>query len=291
MVKMMKEFILNIYRQKDKLWLLIWTAGIGLLWIWNRLYLNPPALAKIETGFLYTFIAAVLVIVFSLILGWSTAVGLYSLENFRYTAPYLTAAFLLNVIRSIPQIVGILIGYILITLGIQSGALHNTAGIIVFIAFTISLFVFLEIVDLIRERINYYKRLDFYNAMLVCGIREGRIINREILWKNSLSHIFNKLISIFGVTVFLLCSIDFIISVGLSTDVSSVNLPVTLGSLLARIDSKQDILAIGHTFTNPGYFPRLFFAHLQGITVAFLIVFTLLCIYKISNGFARRYEL
>jgi hypothetical protein len=78
---------------------------------------------------------------------------------------------------------------------------------------------------------------------------------------------------------------------GLSTDVSSVNLPVTLGSLLARIDSKQDILAIGHTFTNPGYFPRLFFAHLQGITVAFLIVFTLLCIYKISNGFARRYEL
>jgi ABC-type dipeptide/oligopeptide/nickel transport system permease subunit len=287
----MKEFIFNIYRQKDKLWLLIWLSGIGLLWIWNKLYLNPPALARIELGFFYTVIVAVMVIVFSIILGWSLGVGLYFLENSRYNGPYLVATFLLNIIRSIPQIVGILIGYILITLWLQSGALRSTAAIILIIAFTISLFVFLEIVDLIRERIAYYKRLDFYNAMLVCGIRESRIINREILWKNSMAHIFNKLISVFGIAIFLLCSIDFIISVGLSTEVSSANLPVTLGSLLAKIDSKQDILAIGNALINPGYFSRLFFEHLQGITVAFLIVFTLLCIYKISNGFARRYEL
>lgn len=288
---MMKEFISNIYNQKDKLWLLIWIGGVGLLWIWDNLYLNKPALDKVEVGFLYTFIIAVLVIIFTLILSWSIGVGLYFLENARYSTPYLTASFLLNIIRSIPQIVGILIGYILITLWIQSGALRSTAAIILIIAFTISLFVFLEVVDLIRERITYYKRLDFYNAMLVCGIRESRIINREILWKNSLAHIFNKLISVFGITIFLLCSIDFIVSVGLSTEVSSNNLPVTLGSLLARIDSKQDILAIGNTLTNPAYFSRLFFEHLQGITVAFLIVFTLLCVYKISNGFARRYEL
>ncbi|RMF56578.1 MAG: hypothetical protein D6748_13145, partial [Calditrichaeota bacterium] len=87
------------------------------------------------------------------------------------------------------------------------------------------------------------------------------------------------------------CSIDFIISVGLSTEVSSVNLPVTLGSLLAKIDSKQDILAIGHTLMNPGYIGNLFFEHLQGITVAFLIVFSLICMYKISNGFAERYDI
>lgn len=289
--KTMKNFIFNIYRQKDKLWLLIWIGGVGLLWIWDKLYLNKPALEKVEVGFLYTFIIAVLVIVFTLILSWSIAVGLYFLENVRYSTPYLVASFLLNIIRSIPQIVGILIGYILITLWIQSGSLRSTAAIILIIAFTVGLFVFLELVDLIRERIGYYKRLDFYNAMLVCGIRESRIINREILWKNSLAHIFNKLISVFGITIFLLCSIDFIVSVGLSTDVSSANLPVTLGSLLAKIDSKQDILAIGNAFTNPEYFSRLFFEHLQGITVAFLIVFTLLCIYQISNGFARRYEL
>lgn len=287
----MKALATTIYRDKDKLWLLIWLAGVGLVWLWNILHLNRPALEKIEAGFFYTLVIALLGIVFSLLLGWSTALGMYFLEKLRTPAPYLTAAFLLNLIRSVPQIVGILSGYVFITLGIQGGALRSTAAIILLIAFTISVFVFLEIADLVRERIDYYKKLDFYNAMLVCGIRESRIINREILWKNSLAHIVNKLIAVFGITIFLLCSIDFIVSVGLSTEVSAVNLPVTLGSLLAKIDSKQDILAIGHTLTHPGYISRLFLTHLQGITAAFLIVFTLLCIYKISNGFARRYEL
>ena len=124
-----------------------------------------------------------------------------------------------------------------------------------------------------------------------CGIPEWRIINFDILWKNSRAQILNKLIAVFGMSIFLLCSIDFIISVGLTTDINTINLPVTLGSLLAKVDSKQDVLAIGHTLFNPGYFPNLFFKHLQGISVAFLIVFTLICIFKISNGFARRHEL
>jgi ABC-type dipeptide/oligopeptide/nickel transport system permease subunit len=114
-------------------------------------------------------------------------------------------------------------------------------------AFIITLFVFLEIFDLLRERITYFSRRDFFDAMRVCGISERYIINREIIWRSSRIHIINKLIAIFGISIFLLCSVDFIISVGLSTDVSSVNLPVTLGSLLAKIDSKQDILAIGYS--------------------------------------------
>jgi hypothetical protein len=85
--------------------------------------------------------------------------------------------------------------------------------------------------------------------------------------------------------------VDFIISVGLSTDVNSVSLPATLGSLLAKLDSKQDILAIGFTLTHPSYAPHLFFAHLQGLTTAFLIVFSLLCIYQIGNGYAERHRL
>jgi hypothetical protein len=91
--------------------------------------------------------------------------------------------------------------------------------------------------------------------------------------------------------VFLQCSVDFIISVGLSTDVSQVTLPITLGSMLARIDSKQDILAIGHALTHPSYAHNLVFGHLQGLTVAFVIVFTLVCIYHISNAFAERHRL
>lgn len=287
----MKNQITQIYQEKDKLWLILWLGGMMTLWIWDLLFLNAPAMAKVQLGFINTFIISLMVIVFSFLLSWLSGVGLYFLENFRIPVFYLIATFLLNIIRSVPQIVGILIGYIFLTVMIQNGILQNSAAIILMTAFIISIFVFLEISDLIRERISYFKQRDFYNAMLVCGIPESRIINREILWKNSLAHIFNKLISIFGMSIFLLCSIDFIVSVGLTTDVSSVNLPVTLGSLLAKIDSKQDILAIGHSLTNPGYFSRLFFEHLQGITVAILIVFTLLCIYKISNGFAKRYEL
>lgn len=283
--------MMKLYREKDKLWLLIWLGGLLLLWGWNLLFLNKPALAKVQSGLLNTFFISSLVIVFSAMLGWISGVGSYFLEKATSKIPYLTVTFFLNIIRSVPQIVGILVGYIIITVMIQDGSLSSTFYIMIIIAFVISLFVFIEISDLVRERITYFRRRDFYNAMLVCGIPEWQIVNREILWKNSVAHIFNKLIAVFGITVFLLCSIDFIVSVGLSTSVSAVNLPVTLGSLLAKIDSKQDILAIGYFITHPGYFPKLFFEHLQGITVAFLIVFTLLCIYKISNGFARRNEL
>jgi hypothetical protein len=125
----------------------------------------------------------------------------------------------------------------------------------------------------------------------VCGISESRVVNFDILWKNSRLHIFNKLIAVLGYAVFLQCSVDFIISVGLSTDVNEVTLPTTLGSLLASIDSKQDILAIGYTLSHLDYASHLFFEHLQGMTVAFLIVFSLVSIYNIANGYAERNRL
>ncbi|MGD9489903.1 MAG: hypothetical protein AB7W47_17920 [Calditrichaceae bacterium] len=282
-----KEF----YQQKDYLWALIWGAGILMIWGWDLLYLNEPARRQIEEGFFNTFIIAFMVIVFSALLSWGVTLALYFLEDKIKNIPYSGLNFILNLIRSVPQIIGILLGYLLITYLMATGSLSDTFSTIILTAFVISLFVFLELVDLMRERIAYFKKSDFFNAMRVCGIPEPRIINRDILWKNSWVHLFNKMISIFGITVFLLCSIDFIVSVGLTTDVSTVNFPVTLGSLLAKIDSKQDILAIGNTIGNIGYISNIFFKHLQGITIAFVIVFSLLSIYKISNGFARRYHL
>ena len=282
---------IELYGQKDRLWLVIWLAGIGLLWGWDRVFLNYPAFVQIETAFLNTCLISLICLVFSIVLSWSAAVGLHFLPRSRAGYLALPLTFLLNLIRSIPQIIGVLGGYLLITVLLRNEILDSRLLIILLMAFFTSIFVFQEVVDLIRERIDHYTKLDFVNAMLCCGIKESRIINIEILWKNSLVHIMNKLIAIFGVAIFLQCSVDFIISVGLSTGVSSVNLPITLGSLLARIDSKQDILAIGHTLANPGYVGNLFFLHLQGITTAFLIVFTLLSIYRISNGYARRHRL
>jgi len=288
--KNQKCHFLRFYEQKDKYWLSIWILGLMMIWIWNLIYLNKPALKQLESGFLNTLIISFLVIIFSILLGWSITLLQYLFER-NYPKIQIILIFLINIIRSIPQIVGILMGYVILTVLIQQGVLRSDFIILIFMALIIALFVFLEIFDLLRERIHYFRRLDFFDAMRVCGIRERYIINREIIWRSSRIHMVNKMIAIFGISIFLLCSVDFIISVGLSTDVSSVNLPVTLGSLLAKIDSKQDILAIGYSLTHLGYIIRLPFEHLQGISVSFIIVFTLVCMYQIGNGFARRHHL
>ena len=278
------------YTRSDTLWLVIWLGGLGVAGLWDAVFLNQPAFELVQGAFVNTAIAGVLVILFSLFLGWMVGIGLHFLDT-RSRPAYLFLTFILNIIRSIPQIVGILIGYVILTFLIQEEILRSQLLQIVWMAFAIAVFVFLEVVDLIRERIAYFNRLDFFQAMLCCGIREGRIINREILWKNSRAHLLQKLVAIFGVAIFLQCSIDFIVSVGLSTDVSLSNFPVTLGNLLAKLDSKQDILAIGTIFPNPANLPSLFFEHLQGVSVAFIIVFSLVCIYKISNGLVKRFHL
>lgn len=285
-----KIIISQIYEQKDKLWAVIWLSGLLLLWIWDILFLNAPALDKFISSFFNTFIIGFLVIIFSLVLGWLSAM-LSHFSQWRLKGWFsFPLDLILNLVRSIPQILGILFGYVFITAALENSTL-SSFSVILLISLVISLFVFLEINDLMLERIAHFQKTDFYNAMRVCGISEFRIINFDILFKNSWIHIYNKMISVFGMTIFLICSVDFIISVGLSTDVSSVNLPSTLGSMLAQIDSKQDILAIGSTLMDPFYIPNLFFTHLQGVSVAFSIVFSLLCIFKISDGFTRRYHI
>jgi ABC-type dipeptide/oligopeptide/nickel transport system permease subunit len=282
---------MKLYHDKDKLWLAIWLAGVALLWLWNMLFLNRPAFAALLIASHNTLFVGALVVVFSFLLGWGVGLAMHFLDEAKNKTAYLSLTFFVNIVRSIPQIIGVLIGYIVLTILIANDSLRGALPQLVWMAFVISIFVFLEVADLIRERIAYYKKLDFFDAMLCCGIPERTIINGEILLKNSRAHLLHKLITIFGTTIFLLCSIDFIISVGLSTDVSLSNFPTTLGGLLAKGDSKQDILAIGSALGDWNGFTSLFFEHLQGISTAFIIVFTLLCIYKISNGFVQRFKL
>jgi hypothetical protein len=284
---MFKQLLVN----KDSRWTALWLLGIIAASVWDVLFLNGPALRQVVIGFADTFTVALLVVIFTLLLAWGVTLALHYLDAGANKAPYLLVTFLLNLIRSVPQIVGILFGYVGVSALVQAGYLHNPVLIFSLLALSVSLFVFIEFVDLMRERIAHYQKLDFYNAMRVCGISEGRVINFDILWKNSRIHILNKLISVFGAAIFLQCSVDFIISVGLSTDVNSVTLPTTMGGLLATIDSKQDILAIGYTLTHPGYASHLLFGHLFGLTVAFLVVFSLMSIYHIANGYAERHRL
>ncbi|HXX64848.1 MAG TPA: hypothetical protein VEO56_13705 [Bacteroidota bacterium] len=276
---------------KDLLWVLLWLLGIIAMGVWLAFFLNAPARALVEQAFANTLYGAVCVVAFALFMGWAVALALHGLESARRRAPYLVLTFLLNLLRSVPQMVGMLIGYALITGLIRREALPSTASQILLTSVITAVFVFQEVVDLILERIRHYEHLEFYNALLVCGVPPRVIINREILLKNSLAHLVQKSVSLFGRAIFLICSIDFIISVGLSTEVSLSNLPVTLGSMLAKLDSKQDILVIGTAFTDPRIIGTLFFEHLQGISIAFLIVYTLMCVYRIANGLMERYRL
>jgi len=277
--------------RKDLLWALIWSGGVLSLWAWLNVALNAPARLQVQTASLNTALGALGVVVLSLAFGWATALTLHYLDRPRRRKLYFLVTFLLNLIRSVPQMVGMLMGYVVLTALIRGEALGAESAQLLAASAVTSLFVFQEVSDLIRERIRHYMQSDFVNALLVCGVREFTVINREILRKNSLAHIVQKGVAVFGSAVFLVCSIDFIISVGLSTDVSLSNFPPTLGSMLAKLDSKQDILVIGTVLADPSLIPTLFVEHVQGISVAFLIVFTLLCVYKISNGLVERYRL
>jgi hypothetical protein len=277
--------------RKDILWLLLWIGGLIAVGVWLVLFLNEPARLRVQTAFLNTMLGAVIVVAAALLLGWGTAMALLTFERNGTRFPYLTTTFALNLLRSVPQMVGMLVGYAVVTALILRGTLPSPFVQILFTSLVTSLFVFQEVVDLIRERVGHFERLDFVNALLVCGVPPRVIINREILLKNSLSHLIQKSVSLFGRAIFLICSIDFIISVGLSSEVSLVNLPTTLGSMLANLDSKQDILVIGSVVSDPAMFASLFFEHLQGVSVAFLIVYSLLCIHRVAGGMTERYRL
>jgi ABC-type dipeptide/oligopeptide/nickel transport system permease subunit len=253
--------------------------------------MNAPARNLVGAACIHTFAGALAAVAASLVIGWGTALLLHFLEATHRRIAYLAVSFVLNLLRSVPQIVGMLIGYVIVTGLTLDEALTSDTSRILATSLVTALFVFQEVVDLIRERIRHFESLEFVSALLVCGIPSRVIINREILLKNSMAYLVQKSVALFGRAIFLICSIDFIVSVGLSAEVSLSNLPVTLGSMLAKLDSKQDILAIGTALTDLRVVPTLFVEHLQGISVAFLIVYTLLCVYRIANGLMERYRL
>ena len=277
--------------RKDLLWGILWLGGLALTWVWLVLYLNAPARILVGAACIHTFSGALAAVAASLVIGWGTALFLHFLESTRRRTAYLAVSFVLNLLRSVPQIVGMLLGYVVVTGLTLNESLASDTSRILATSLVTALFVFQEVVDLIRERIRHFESLEFVSALLVCGIPSRVIINREILLKNSMAYLVQKSVALFGRAIFLICSIDFIVSVGLSAEVSLSNLPVTLGSMLAKLDSKQDILAIGTALTDVRVLPTLFVEHLQGISVAFLIVYTLLCVYRIANGLMERYRL
>ena len=274
-------------RRPDIRWLLVWITGVSLMLAWNAFFLNDPDMRILTEAFFQTLMISIASVMFAVAAAWAWinlsewAVS----RKLRLTGLCLNALY--DVLRSAPQIIGMLIGYAMLTLFIQSEIIRQALPVMVVMAFTLGLVTAYEFIELFKERIGYFRQKDFYPAMRVCGVSEARIINRDILWYNGRVLLLQKCISVFGVVLFLQSSIDYIISVGLTTDISSVNFPASLGSVLAKMNSKQDILAVGMAFNEPSTIPILFTDHLLGISAAGLLVWTLICVFQITREFTR----
>ncbi len=269
-------------------WLMAWIAGIAIVLGWDRLYLEAAAYDRMLHATWNTLALGVGSVILATGLGWVGGSAFYFLETRGNRRGYAILTFAVNLVRSIPQVLGILLVYFTISRLIESDVALGEGTLAFLLACGIAVFVSIEVIDLVRDRIAHFAGSDFVAAMLVCGIAERKIIHVEILWRNCRTLIFHKATSLLGVTLFLLCSVDFIVSVGLATDVQAVNFPATLGNILARLDSKQDILMLGVALTHVSEWPTLLFRHLQGISSAFLLVFSLICIHQIVRSFHQR---
>jgi len=272
-------------------WLSIWLLGCLLIFLWDAVFLNKPAMIRVWAGFGNTLSVAGISLVTALVLSFLLSSGFILARWNGFGKLAGAAELLLSVSRSVPQIIGLLTGFLILTGLVTQEILTGKAGILTGFGVTVGLVLYYEFSDMLIERARWFEQTDFIAASRTAGISDFHLLFVEIWWRNSRLHLINKLISGVGTTVFLLCSIDFILSVGLSSSVNAVNFPPTLGSLLAHIDSKQDILAAGLVFSDPAYLTVLFTRHLQGISVAFLIVFTLACWFKAGISFAERNRL
>ena len=74
----------NIAQNKTQLWTIIWVTSLLLLWLWDLIFLNVPALKKLETAFVNTFFIGLIVVIFSLVLSWlSTMLIHYSRDHIK----------------------------------------------------------------------------------------------------------------------------------------------------------------------------------------------------------------
>ena len=265
-------------------WFYIWTIGFSLMFFWCSLYLFEGSFDRLKLALLHSFFIALCSIVLALIFSWSLT--LFREVNGYKKSVNLVIDYLFNITNSVPQIIGLLLFYFIV---VQIA--DNTFYILFLFSIGTALVIFKEMYELMSEQIRKYWPQEFVQSALTLGVKKSVIINFEILKKKSLEYISAKLLSLFGTSIFLQTSVDYIISVGLSRNINLIEYPLTLGNLLARSESKQDILAISRSIFSPSNIPSLFFEHLLGVSIAFFIIFSLFCFYKITSEYMRYHKL
>ncbi len=277
----------KLRKARDVFWLAVFVSGMAFIFVWNLFFLNGEAFSDWLGAVFYTYSVAFAAAAIAFFVAWRIALFYETAKSAGKTETIFAIGLLLDALKSLPQIIVLLLGYSVMIFYLKNSGVAQ----FVWLAFVLALAFVNDVFEEMRSRVEFFRKSDFYDAMLVAGVKEKRIINRDILARNSLAHLTNRAIIIFSSSVFLLCSVDFIISVGLSSQLSLSGLPKTLGNILANAASKEDILAVRELFANPLYLKEIFTTHLQGVSAGLTLVFTLVSAFKISNGLIERKKL
>ena len=133
-----KDVAIIIKQRKYLRWFILWLGGMFGLWLWDAFYLNSLSYELICSALVNTFYGASAAVALSLFIGWLLGLASHFWQNGKARGLYLSLMFVLNLIRSIPQIVGLLIGYILLTFFIGHRILESHLSQILWMAFIMS---------------------------------------------------------------------------------------------------------------------------------------------------------
>src|SRR5512147_478015 len=118
----------------DALWAVGWVVGIVVCGVWNAAFLNTPAFFMLAAAFVNSLAAGAVAVAGAFVLGWAAGVGLDRLHTRRHTSAALALTFVMDLVRSVPQILGLLGGYILLTQLQASGVVIGSSGQLLFMA-------------------------------------------------------------------------------------------------------------------------------------------------------------
>lgn len=137
-------------------WLYIWIVGFSTIYFWCSQFLFDGSFSRLKEGLINSLIISVLSICFALFLAW-----IMVQFSFRYRENKLVSAiilFFMNGLKSIPQIIGLLICYFLVVNSISS-----KWSMIGYFSVATCFMIFKEMYDLMYNKLSVTGVRNLYN--------------------------------------------------------------------------------------------------------------------------------
>jgi len=164
-----------------KFWFRIMIVGLLLIYLWNAAFLYESGFKRWQAALFNSIFVSFVASLLSIFLGWFFSYYKYINEYLDKVVVSKTIIFFIDAIKSIPQVIGALTGYAILTNLTARDYNLSSFVLLILLSFILGLFLFVEAYDMFNERIAYYKDKDFISALRVLGMKESSIINKEIL--------------------------------------------------------------------------------------------------------------